>query len=76
MEPDQPRKTCGRRRLKRSSVALAGRIHGPYNVRVMSATSHQAPYVLDGLLHCVSAWRKGSDSLSVHPGKLPTLRIA
>ena len=25
--------------------------HGPYNVRVMSATSHEAPYVLDGPLH-------------------------
>ena len=25
--------------------------HGPYSVRVMSATSHEAPYVLDGLLH-------------------------
>ena len=25
--------------------------HAPYNVRVMSATSHEAPYVLDGLLH-------------------------
>ncbi len=25
--------------------------HGPYNVRVMSATSHEAPYVLDGLMH-------------------------
>jgi TnpA family transposase len=24
--------------------------HGPYSVRVMSATSHEAPYVLDGLL--------------------------
>jgi TnpA family transposase len=25
--------------------------HDPYSVRVMSATSHEAPYVLDGLLH-------------------------
>lgn len=25
--------------------------HAPYNVRVMSATGHEAPYVLDGLLH-------------------------
>ncbi len=25
--------------------------HGPYNIKVMSATSHEAPYVLDGLLH-------------------------
>ena len=25
--------------------------HGPYNVRVMSATSHEAPYVLDGPMH-------------------------
>jgi TnpA family transposase len=25
--------------------------HGPYNVKVMSATHHEAPYVLDGLLH-------------------------
>ena len=25
--------------------------HGPYSVKVMSATHHEAPYVLDGLLH-------------------------
>jgi TnpA family transposase len=25
--------------------------HGPYNIRLMSATSHEAPYVLDGLMH-------------------------
>jgi TnpA family transposase len=25
--------------------------HGPYSSRIMSATSHEAPYVLDGLLH-------------------------
>jgi TnpA family transposase len=25
--------------------------HGPYSIRVMSATHHEAPYVLDGLLH-------------------------
>jgi hypothetical protein len=25
--------------------------HGPYSARIMSATSHEAPYVLDGLLH-------------------------
>jgi TnpA family transposase len=25
--------------------------HGPYNIKVMSATNHEAPYVLDGLLH-------------------------
>ncbi len=25
--------------------------HGPYSIRVMSATNHEAPYVLDGLLH-------------------------
>lgn len=25
--------------------------HGPYSVRVMPATSHEAPYVLDGLMH-------------------------
>jgi hypothetical protein len=25
--------------------------HGPYNIKVMSATHHEAPYVLDGLLH-------------------------
>jgi len=25
--------------------------HAPYSVRVMSATGHEAPYVLDGLLH-------------------------
>ena len=25
--------------------------HGSYSVRVMSATSNEAPYVLDGLMH-------------------------
>jgi TnpA family transposase len=25
--------------------------HGPYNIKVLSATNHEAPYVLDGLLH-------------------------
>jgi TnpA family transposase len=25
--------------------------HGPYNIRVISATDHEAPFVLDGLLH-------------------------
>ncbi|WP_145206870.1 Tn3 family transposase [Sphingobium sp. B2] len=25
--------------------------HGPYNVKVISAATHEAPYVLDGLLH-------------------------
>jgi TnpA family transposase len=25
--------------------------HGPYSIKVMSATNHEAPYVLDGLLH-------------------------
>ncbi|GCA52888.1 tn3 transposase DDE domain protein [Sinorhizobium sp. KGO-5] len=25
--------------------------HGPYHVKVISATTHEAPYVLDGLLH-------------------------
>src|SRR5271165_1542319 len=25
--------------------------HGPYHINVMSATSHEAPYVLDGLVH-------------------------
>ncbi len=25
--------------------------HGPYHIKVMSATSHEAPYVLDGLVH-------------------------
>jgi TnpA family transposase len=25
--------------------------HGPYNIKVMSATNHEAPYVLDGLMH-------------------------
>src|SRR3546814_11130133 len=25
--------------------------HGPYHVRVLSAATHEAPYVLDGLLH-------------------------
>lgn len=31
--------------------------HGPYSVRVMSATSHEAPYVLDGLMHHGAALR-------------------
>jgi hypothetical protein len=26
--------------------------HGPYSIKVMSATSHEAPYVLDGGLIC------------------------
>ena len=34
--------------------------HGPYSVRVMSATSHEAPYVLDGLLHHGTALRIGT----------------
>ena len=34
--------------------------HGPYSVRVMSATSHEAPYVLDGLLHHGSGLRIGT----------------
>jgi TnpA family transposase len=25
--------------------------HGPYSIKVMSATNHEAPYVLDELLH-------------------------
>jgi len=29
--------------------------HGPYHVRVISAATHEAPYVLDGLLHHASA---------------------
>ena len=33
--------------------------HGPYSVRVMSATSHKAPYVLDGLIHHGTALRIG-----------------
>jgi TnpA family transposase len=31
--------------------------HGPYSARVMSATSHEAPYVLDGLIHHGTALR-------------------
>ena len=31
--------------------------HGPYSVRVMSATGHEAPYVLDGLMHHGTALR-------------------
>lgn len=31
--------------------------HGPYSARVMSATSHEAPYVLDGLMHHGTALR-------------------
>ena len=34
--------------------------HGPYSVRVMSATSHEAPYVLDGLLHHGTVLRVGT----------------
>jgi TnpA family transposase len=34
--------------------------HGPYSVRVMSATSHEAPYVLDGLLHHGTSLRIGT----------------
>ncbi len=33
--------------------------HGPYSVRVMSATSHEAPYVLDGLMHHGTACGSG-----------------
>ena len=34
--------------------------HGPYSVRVMSATSHEAPYVLDGLMHHGTGLRIGT----------------
>ena len=34
--------------------------HGPYSVRVMSATSHEAPYVLDGLMRHGTALRIGT----------------
>ena len=34
--------------------------HGPYAVRVMSATSHEAPYVLDGLMHHGTSLRIGT----------------
>jgi len=34
--------------------------HGPYSARVMSATSHEAPYVLDGLMHHDTALRIGT----------------
>jgi TnpA family transposase len=34
--------------------------HGPYSVRVMSATSHEAPYVLDGLMHHGTRLRIGT----------------
>lgn len=34
--------------------------HGPYNVRVMSATSHEAPYVLDGMMHHGTALKIGT----------------
>jgi len=34
--------------------------HGPYSTRVMSATSHEAPYVLDGLMHHGTALRIGT----------------
>ncbi len=34
--------------------------HGPFSVRVMSATSHEAPYVLDGLMHHGTGLRIGT----------------
>ena len=34
--------------------------HGPYSTRVMSATSHEAPYVLDGLMHHGTSLRIGT----------------
>jgi TnpA family transposase len=34
--------------------------HGPYSTRVMSATSHEAPYVLDGLMRHGTALRIGT----------------
>ena len=34
--------------------------YGPYSTRVMSATSHEAPYVLDGLMHHGTALRIGT----------------
>jgi TnpA family transposase len=34
--------------------------HGPYSARVMSATNHEAPYVLDGLMHHGTALRIGT----------------
>ncbi|UFN51577.1 Tn3 family transposase (plasmid) [Roseomonas sp. OT10] len=34
--------------------------HGPYSTCIMSATSHEAPYVLDGLLHHGTALRIGT----------------
>src|SRR5271166_1909662 len=34
--------------------------HGPYSAHVMSATSHEAPYVLDGLMHHGTALRIGT----------------
>ena len=34
--------------------------HSPYSSRVMSATSHEAPYVLDGLLHHGTALQIGT----------------
>ena len=34
--------------------------HGPYSVRVMSATNHEAPYVLDGLMHHGTSLRIGT----------------
>ena len=34
--------------------------HGPYSVRVMSATSHEAPYVLDGLMRHGTGLRIGT----------------
>jgi TnpA family transposase len=34
--------------------------HGPYNVRVMSATSHEATYMLDGMMHHGTALKIGT----------------
>ena len=42
--------------------------HGPYSVRVMSATSHEAPYVLDGLMHHGTSLRIGTVRNEFAPG--------
>ncbi len=34
--------------------------HGPYSIRVMSATRHEAPYVVDGLMHHGTSLRIGT----------------
>jgi hypothetical protein len=45
--------------------------HGPCSARLLSATGHEAPYVLDGLLHHGTALRTGTHFT---PGAEPPVR--